>query len=228
MKKILKSFLLISIALLWWAENVHPIFAMDKPDLAQLTVQGLPAHAKGSDQSLFQYLDTLKDGINDAIIEEAKRKYRDAGPGHLLKMKAAIEHLRIAQSTSSAVSSELTQKHQVEIQKHQEEIGKVKKELDVTEKKVIQVTQEKQHVEKKAQAAEKRAQEAEKKAGEVADEFSHKMGTVVLELASIRYLAYQSPDVYQKTLEAIIKASQGINNLIIDYTKDIKNAKLIQ
>ncbi len=74
-------------------------------DIAQYSVVSLPPHAIGSEAVFFQYLDTLKNGNNDSLIEEAKNVYTSTGHCHPLKRKLAITYLKVAQHLASVTGA---------------------------------------------------------------------------------------------------------------------------
>lgn len=204
--------LLISAAILSGLGGEFSTFASQgvKKDLQSIDLGKVDLVHTRDEKSFFAYLDSFKDGKNDSLIEGAKNAYKAEHRPHGVKMRSAVAYLKTAQVTVSQVS-----------QAHQEALQKVQEQLTTSE-------QQRHHAEQKAAEAEQRAKEAEAKAGAAAGAFAAKMGAVIQELSSIRYLAYQSPDAYEKTLTSTINASQDIKNLIVDFQKDVKTGRLIQ
>ena len=140
MKKTSKATLLVSTALLLWAESVQPTVAMDSKkavDLAQVTLQSLPPLALSDHTSFFEYLDSLKNGMNDAIIEGSKSAYiNEPRAAHAAKLRAALHYL----TTTHVATKE-----------HSKELQISRGQLKEHEEKLTQITHEKAKVEQKAE-----------------------------------------------------------------------------
>lgn len=119
-----------------------------------------------------------------------------------------------AEETSQALSKSVQK-----VQETEKQVQEAKQEVHETKKQVQEAKQE-------VHETKKELQEVKSKFENVAEAFGKASGALIAEISAIRYLAYQDPILYQKTLEGIISASQAINNLIIDYNKDLEQKKL--
>jgi|GEM_PF-3167939 len=151
-----------------------------------------------------------------AAIENKKHQEALA---KLAQEKQAIE--RKAEEASQALS-----KSEQKVQEVKQEVHEKTKQVQEAKQEVHEKTKQVQEAKQEAQETKKQLQEVKSKFENVAEEFGKASGALIGEISAIRYLAYQNPILYQKTLEGIISASQAINNLIIDYNKDLEQKKL--
>lgn len=77
-------------------------------NIANLTVLTLPIHAKPNQSTFFEYLDSLKNGQNELLLEETKEAYNAETRPHPSKILAAITYLKIA----AQLTERLTKVHQ--------------------------------------------------------------------------------------------------------------------
>lgn len=216
MNKITKSTLLISTALLAWLAGGGNTLAMQmhKPPVDLSTIE-IPSAAKASQPAFFEFLDSLKNGQNDSIIEGAKQKYTGwRQNSHLLKMNQAMQYLRTAQ---------------VSTKEHSRELEKSRGQLQEQQQKFQKITAEKEAIEKEKSLVEKAFQATAGLTPEEMEDFISKLQKSLSGFSDALFLMKFSGDQnkdFSSTLGKIIVQAQASKKIKDAYEADKKIKKL--